>query len=803
MDNYSVGLFKEYFKGRMDDFSVQKVKDGTYFRMGDYIEKGIIKDRDSHFTDKDIQDHLFGRKTYAIYLIDRQDMCWLTIIDIDTKDISFVKKIINSALAVGIERNQVLVEDTGGRGFHIWIIYNEPIEAEKARKLGQIIVAHSEIERDVEVFPKQNKVSDDGFGSSMKLPFGIHKKSNQRSYILDNELNPIPIWEDYLISFTKTNKEQVDIILKEFDYLLPKPIISTKSGSVSLPCFKRIMELGVSEGQRDNISFRLAVFFKKQGMTADLTLSALKDWNKKKAKPPLKDWIIEGKVRSVFEHEYSGYGCDQEYMKKFCSPECPIRKKETQTQIVAPQKQTEIEKGKKQKTMESYNLTDLGNAERFVSQHSGNLFYCHPWHKWLVWDNLRWAIDTTAEVWRYGIATVRHIYTEAEGIDKKELRSSIGKHALSSESEIKIRAMLSLAEKQKGMPVKPEELDRDHWLLNVLNGTINLKTGELKEHKREDLITKLAIVNYNTEAVCPKWLKFLNDIMIGNQGQIDFLQRVVGYCLTGKTGEHKLFFLFGSGQNGKTTFLKTLQGIMGDYAIKTDSELLIAKPVGTHTTHIADLQGRRLAITVEIQEGRRLAEALTKELTGSDTITARRMRQDNMNFEPTHKIILGANHKPIIHETTMALWRRIDLIPFNFVVSQKDRVRDYHEILLNEERDGIFLWAVEGCKKWQKEGLLEPKEVEVATREYRTEMDILADFLADCCVIGQGERIANKELREVYEGWCQANGEKPISAKALSTRLQEKGFIRICNVGMGVNRGRGWQGLGLNEKFSH
>ena len=446
-----------------------------------------------------------------------------------------------------------------------------------------------------------------------------------------------------------------------------------------------------------------------------------------------------------------------------------------------------------------YNFTDLGNAERLVSRHKDNLCFCHPWNKWLCWDGRRWTIDATAEAWRYAMETVRHMYSEAETIEQQMLRKDVGNHALRSESEAKIRAMLSLASKQEDIPVKPKELDKNPLVLNVLNGVVDLQKGELMPHSRSYLITKLAPINYDTNATCPKWTDFLNKIMIGNNALIQYLQRVAGYCLTGKTGEHKLFFLFGSGANGKTTFLKALQGILGDYAIKTASEILIARPVGTHTTSITDLKGARLALTVEVQEGRRLAEALVKELTGGDSITARRMREDNTTFEPTHKIVLAANHKPIVHETTRALWRRIDLIPFNYVFGEEERIKDYHEILLNEERDGIFQWALQGCLEWQVKGLGEPSEVIEATKEYKTEMDVLGDFIADCCVIGQLEEVSNKELRETYIDWCKKNGEKEISSKAFSARLQEKGLIKITNIRSGTSRGRGWKGIGIHS----
>ena len=443
--------------------------------------------------------------------------------------------------------------------------------------------------------------------------------------------------------------------------------------------------------------------------------------------------------------------------------------------------------------VEGYNLTDLGNAERLVLRHKDKLRYCHPWRKWLVWNGSRWKVDATAEVWRYAVETIRYIYAEAGDIEDTEKRRKVGNHAIRSESEAKIKALISLANCQEGIPVLPDELDKDPLLLNVSNGVVDLCTGKKLDHSKEKLITKLAPVKFDTTATCPKWIDFLNKIMIENNALIQYLQRVAGYCLTGKTGEHKLFLLYGSGANGKSTFVKVLQTILGDYAVKVDSELLIAKPVGTHTTSVTDLKGARLAVAIEVQEGRRLAEAFVKELTGGDSITARRMRQDNMTFEPTHKIILATNHKPVIHETTHALWRRIDLIPFSFVFEKDKQIKDYHDILLSEEKDGIFQWILEGCLEWQRQGLGEPPEVIEATREYRTDMDILGDFIADRCIIGPKNEVSNKELREAYSDWCRQNGEKEISPKAFSTRLEEQGFVKLKN--LGTRRERGWKGI--------
>ncbi len=426
-----------------------------------------------------------------------------------------------------------------------------------------------------------------------------------------------------------------------------------------------------------------------------------------------------------------------------------------------------------------------------VGAHKENIRYCHPWRRWLVWDNKRWRIDDTAAIKRYAKKTVRSIYTEGAALTDTKARLSIVKHAMKSESEHCINAMVNLASSEELVPILPNQLDIDPWLFNCENGIINLQTKELQEHTREDLITNLAQVSFNPEAKCPKWVEFLNKIMDHNESLIGLLKRMGGYCLTGKVSEQKLFFAYGPTMTGKSTFLKTLQGILGDYAIKTTSELLLTKPIGAHTTDVTDLKGKRLAITIEIQEGRRMAESLIKELTGGDTIRARRMRQDNEEWEPTHKIILAANHKPIVHETTAAYWRRLCLIPFNTPIPESERINDFYEILLTE-RDGILNWLLEGCQDWQNQGLAEPAEVIEATKAYRNEMDILGDFLEDCCVIGQGNMVKNKELRSKYLEWCDDNKEKPISLRGFSLRLEEKGFIKSRTA-----TARIWGGLGI------
>lgn len=323
-----------------------------------------------------------------------------------------------------------------------------------------------------------------------------------------------------------------------------------------------------------------------------------------------------------------------------------------------------------------YNLTDMGNAQRLVAKHGQNIRYCYPWSKWLVWDGTRWIKDETGEIDRRAKETVHGIYAEAAATQTKELREALAQHALRSESESKRKAMIASATSEPRIPIMPTEFDQDPWLLNVLNGTIDLRTGELRAHRRNDLITKLAQVVYDAKAECPTWWKFLERIFNRNYELILFLQKAVGYALTGITWEQCLFFLYGLGSNGKSTFIKVIQALLGDYATQTTSETFMVKRNSNPISNdVADLRGARFVAAVEIESGRRMAEVLVKQMTGGDKIKARFLYSEHFEFDPEFKIFLAANHKPVIRGTDNAIWRRIHLIPFTVQIPEEERDR--------------------------------------------------------------------------------------------------------------------------------
>jgi putative DNA primase/helicase len=419
----------------------------------------------------------------------------------------------------------------------------------------------------------------------------------------------------------------------------------------------------------------------------------------------------------------------------------------------------------------AYNLTDLGNSERFSNQHGEDARYVYPWRSWLTWTSQRWQPDAGGVTVRMAKETVRSIYSEAADAEDADRRKAIVGHARRSESRSRIEAMIALA--QSEMPIMPDGLDTDPWLLNVSNGTLDLKTGELREHDRDDLITKLAQVEYDATAKAPIWEKFLEQIL-PDEAVREFVRRLAGYSLTGSTREHVLPILYGSGANGKSTFVNVLMAAMGDYASQTAPDLLLAKQ-GSHPTELADLFGARLVAAIEVNDGRRFNEALVKQLTGGDTIKARRLYQDFWEFAPTHTVWMAVNHRPDVRGTDQAIWRRIKLIPFTTAIPPEEQDTELPEKLL-EELPGILAWAVRGCLDWQRSGLGEPDEVRRATNQYRAHMDVLAGFLDERCVIDQKAWAKFGNLYADYTEWAEAAGEHPESKRRFGDSLAERGY---------------------------
>lgn len=441
-------------------------------------------------------------------------------------------------------------------------------------------------------------------------------------------------------------------------------------------------------------------------------------------------------------------------------------------------------------------LSDYGNAERLVKRHGLDLRYCHQLKKWFVWSGNRWREDATAEVTRRAKETVRAMYAEAAGISDPKERESFVRFALRSEAEARIAAMIALAESERGIPVLQEELDADPFLLNCANGTLDLRTGRLREHRREDLITKSAPVTFDTGARSEVWEYFLRDATGGDEELREFLQRAAGYSLTGDTREEVLFFIHGPQAAGKSTFMETIKAALGDYARTSDFEAFLSRrDVGGPRNDIARLAGARFVASIEVDEGKRLAEGLVKALTGGDTVAARFLHRESFEFRPAFKLWLAANHAPRVRDDDDAMWRRILRVPFVQSIPKAQRDPNIKAHLRDAAAAGpaVLAWMLRGCLDWQRDGLKIPQTVEDATQEYRESQDPLKDFLTDCCVLMPAAWASTAKLRAEYERWAKERGETHLLVgNAFTEKLKAHGCVpeKRGNV-------RGWLGIGL------
>ena len=345
--------------------------------------------------------------------------------------------------------------------------------------------------------------------------------------------------------------------------------------------------------------------------------------------------------------------------------------------------------------------------------------------------------------------------------------------------------MLSLAQSDPEITAKLSDFDVDPMLLNCENGTIDLQTGQLREHQREDLCSRITPVIYNPDAKCPQFFAFLDRIINKNDDLIEYIQRVLGYSLTGLTSEQMFLFLWGLGANGKSVLLNIVSALLGEYACNTPTETLMLRQRGTIPNDLARLAGVRLVTANETSEGQRIDEAKIKDLTGGDTISARFLHREWFDYKPQFKVWMRGNHKPAINGTDDGIWRRIHLVPFAVQIPEDERDKQLED-KLRGELPAILAWAVRGCLKWQSDGLRAPRIVSDATSTYREEMDIIGTFLTERCRVQAKASVSAKDLYAAYRSWCDDNGNHPVSQRRFGSSLTERGLERK-RLGNGVH----------------
>ncbi|MGA8955257.1 MAG: phage/plasmid primase, P4 family [Pseudolabrys sp.] len=424
-------------------------------------------------------------------------------------------------------------------------------------------------------------------------------------------------------------------------------------------------------------------------------------------------------------------------------------------------------------------FSDEALALRFADLHVDDLRYVAAWNRWLMWDGTRWQFDDTLAVF----SLIRLVCRSAAAQCNK------AKIATALASAKTVAAVATLARSDRRLAATVGQWDVDHWLLNTPAGVIDLRSGKMRACQPGDYMTKVATVAPDSRMPTPVWHNFLDRICAGDAELIAFVQRLFGYALTGSTREHALFFLHGSGANGKTTLLNAIIGIMGDYHTTAAIETFTATKQEHHPTDLASLRGARLVTSVETEEGRRWAESKIKALTGGDKIAARFMRQDFFEFVPTFKLVIAGNHKPGLRSVDEAIRRRFHLLPFDVTIPVEDRDKHLNERLC-VEWPGILAWAITGCVQWQQRGLAPPDSVLRATAAYLDAEDAIAAWLDESGVRDPNAWETTKMLFTSWKLWTEQTGEYTGTMKRFVQNLESRGLTPVRR-----KYARGFQGF--------
>ena len=419
-----------------------------------------------------------------------------------------------------------------------------------------------------------------------------------------------------------------------------------------------------------------------------------------------------------------------------------------------------------------YDMTDTGNAHRLYDRFGKVIKYSYNRKRWYFWDGKSWILDEMGEIKKLADEICEDLKKEAWNIQDEDLREQALRFAKRTASSSAKEAMIKECQHINDIPAMPEDFDSYIDFINCQNGIINLRNGELIPHDSNFMMSKICNSEYDTLKREPKmWLSFLNDVTNGDKELIDYIQRCVGYSLSGSNREQCAYFLYGMGNNGKSTFLDTISDLMGGYASNVQPDtLMIQSRLGSSgggaNTDIARLKSSRFVTCEEPTEGVRLNEGLLKQLTGGSKVTCRFLYGDEFEYTPEFKIWIATNHKPTVRGTDFGIWRRIRLIPFEVNIP-KEKVDKNLKYKLRQEFPQILAWAVEGCMKWQQNGIDPPSIVSNATKEYRQEMDIVASFVEQCIVIDYtaDEIVYASDLFAMYAKWAKINNEFEMSSK--------------------------------------
>lgn len=497
----------------------------------------------------------------------------------------------------------------------------------------------------------------------------------------------------------------------------------------------------IPKGTRNATLTGLAGSYRQQNLSEGAALANLLEINRNGCLPPLPESEVKGIVKSVYRLYPAGQWSVSSY---------------------------------------PYPLNDLGNARLMFDIFGEKILYCGELKSFFFWDGRRYRRCTESRIYQLAIDTSAILDQLARGIQDEALRCALQKHAKRSGSASAIRGMIDLFKNMPGTVRTPEDFNSDKGLLNLRNGTLDLRTQTLRLHDKKDLITLLAPADYDPQAECPLWQAFLDRIFSGDAGLIAYVQEKLGSCLMGGNPEQLFFIFHGEGSNGKSTLLDVIRSVLGDYSANTPVETILEKPFPSIPNDLARLAGKRLVTCTENDAGRRIAEGRIKELTGERSIMVRYMHSEFFEMDVDFKLFFSTNHRPLISDLGHGMWRRIDMIPFSVTIPEEEI--DYrlgNKLVL--EAPGILAWLVEGCMRWQAriekncQDSGKPQCVKNAIDDYKNEMDGIGSFIAERCEYEVDARSLFSATYEAYRSWCGSE-RIPVSKAAFSSRLKEKGY---------------------------
>lgn len=604
-------------------------------------------------------------------------------------------------------------------GAHLMVFMNVSVKADRVKKAMNKWADQLGFSG-VEVFPKQTFRKDGQTGNWLNMPY--YKASDTSRYALLNG-KPLSLADCLnLLDQRALNEAEIN------QYF---PAETEIEGLTEAEPSQPIQDM-IPQGERHNELVRIGTCLRKQGYEETALKAALMQAGKHRCSPPMPDKEIGEIIGWIIQN---------------------------------------VEPGS-----EYYPLTDQGNGYRFRDICSHRMFFSYEMNQYYYWDGRRYVPDNIGLAIRAAKNVALSIHEEAAAIAVGGGNPQpLHKHATSTQSKRGLESMLWAAQSEMAVPF--DQLDTDINLLNLRNGVLDLKTMELLPHSPDRLITKLANVDFDKEADCPVFEKFLAKIFDGDVGIISYVQRVVGYALTGDISEHCMFILYGTGRNGKSTLLNVFDLLLGDYHSKAEARSFLKQRNEGVRNDIAALRGARCASASEAAEGAKLNEPLIKELTGGDIIKTRFLYKEYFEFKPQFKIMMAVNSKPEVVGMDEGMWSRIRLIPF--VITIPKAARDKHLISkLEAELSGILNWAIAGLKEWREHGLNEPQVILDEIEAYRDEMNLVHRFIGDGTFRKETSVVGATELYECFKLWCEEEGESYLSQKQFGRRMTEMGFVR-------------------------